>query len=43
MTTESLETPGGQFTIANAAADDRRGTRGMEWGTFRWSAPLGTR
>ena len=29
-----------EFTIAIAALDDRRGTLSIEWGPFRWTAPI---
>jgi hypothetical protein len=40
MTAESPTTPVEQFTISITATDDRRGTLAMEWGTFRWTAPI---
>lgn len=40
MTAESVETPVEQFTIAIVAADNQRGMLVMEWGTFRWTAPI---
>ena len=40
MTTETLDTPVEQFTIAIVPADARRGTLVMEWGQFRWTAPI---
>lgn len=40
MTTETLAAPVDQFTIRIDAAGDRRGTLVMEWGTFRWTAPI---
>ena len=40
MTVDTLTTPVEQFTIAVEPIDDRRGTLTMEWGTFRWSAPI---
>jgi hypothetical protein len=40
MTTESTATPVEQFTIAITQTDDRRGTLAMEWGPFRWTAPI---
>jgi hypothetical protein len=40
MTTETLTTPVEKFTISIAGADDRRGLLTMEWGSFRWSAPI---
>jgi hypothetical protein len=43
MTMETLAAPADQFTIRIDAADDRRGTLSMEWGTFRWTAPIEVR
>ncbi|HEU4881095.1 MAG TPA: DUF2911 domain-containing protein [Longimicrobium sp.] len=43
MTTETLAAPVDQFTISVDAADGRRGTLVMEWGTFRWTAPIEVR
>ena len=40
MATEKLTAPVEEFTISIVAADARHGTLVMEWGTFRWSAPL---
>jgi hypothetical protein len=40
MTTDTLTTPVEKFTISIAGADDRRGLLTMEWGSFRWSAPI---
>ena len=40
MTTETLAVPVEQFTIRIDPADGRRGTLVMEWGTFRWTAPI---
>jgi hypothetical protein len=40
MTTETLTTPVEQFTISIVAADERHGTLAMEWGPFRWTAPI---
>jgi hypothetical protein len=40
MTTQTLAPPVDQFTIRIDAAGDRRGTLVMEWGTFRWTAPI---
>ncbi|MFL5481987.1 MAG: DUF2911 domain-containing protein [Gemmatimonadaceae bacterium] len=33
-------TPVDQFTISVVANDQRHGTLTMEWGTFRWTAPI---
>jgi hypothetical protein len=40
MTTETLPAPVEKFTISIVAADARRGTLAMEWGPFRWTAPI---
>ena len=40
MTAESLATPVEQFTISITRADERHGTLAMEWGPFRWTAPI---
>jgi hypothetical protein len=43
MTTDTLATPVEAFTIAVVPAADRRGTLSMEWGPFRWTAPIEVR
>ena len=40
MTSETLTTPVEQFTISIAGADATHGTLAMEWGPFRWTAPI---
>jgi hypothetical protein len=40
MTSETLSTPTEEFTISIAPKDATHGTLIMEWGTFRWSAPM---
>jgi hypothetical protein len=40
MTTETLATPAEEFTISIVAGDTRHGTLVMEWGPFRWTAPI---
>lgn len=40
MGTESLTTPVEKFTISILPVDARRGTLAMEWGPFRWTAPI---
>jgi hypothetical protein len=40
MTTETLEAPVEKFAISIVAADPHRGTLAMEWGQFRWTAPI---
>jgi hypothetical protein len=43
MQSDTLSTPVDQFTISVAAADARRGTLTLEWGSFRWTAPIEVR
>jgi hypothetical protein len=43
MATQTLASPVDQFTISMDAADGRRGTLVMEWGTFRWTALIEVR
>jgi hypothetical protein len=40
MATETLTTPVEQFTISIGGADATHGTLAMEWGPFRWTAPI---
>jgi hypothetical protein len=40
MTTEVLATPVEKFTISIVTADAHHGTLTMEWGSFRWVAPI---
>jgi hypothetical protein len=40
MTGDSLATPVEQFTISITGSDARHGTLAMEWGPFRWTAPI---
>lgn len=40
MQTETLGAPVERFTISIARADDQHGTLVMEWGPFRWTAPI---
>jgi hypothetical protein len=40
LTTDSLPSPVEKFTISVTPADDRGGTLVMEWGPFRWTAPI---
>ena len=40
MTTETLTTPVEKFTISIAPSGKTRGALTMEWGTFRWTAPI---
>jgi hypothetical protein len=40
MTMDSLATPVEKFTISITGSDARNGTLAMEWGTFRWTAPI---
>ena len=43
MTVDTLAQPVEQFTISIPGRDARSGTLAMEWGTFRWTAPLEVR
>jgi hypothetical protein len=43
MKSDTLSTPVDQFTISVAPIDARHGTLAMEWGSFRWTAPIETR
>jgi hypothetical protein len=40
MATETLDAPVEKFTISIVPADAHRGTLAMEWGQFRWTAPI---
>ena len=40
MTADSVATPVEKFTIAIAGTDARHGVLTMEWGPFRWTAPI---
>src|SRR5690349_14938446 len=40
MTADSLAVPVEKFTISITPTDERRGTLTMEWGTFKWEAPI---
>ena len=40
MTTDTLATPVEKFTISIVASTKARGTLLMEWGSFRWTAPI---
>jgi len=40
MKAEALATPVEKFTISISPADSRSGTLVMEWGPFRWTAPI---
>ena len=40
MATERPAAPVEQFTISIVPADARHGTLAMEWGSFRWTAPV---
>ncbi|HEX3865637.1 MAG TPA: DUF2911 domain-containing protein, partial [Gemmatimonadaceae bacterium] len=42
MMTKTSNSPVEQFTISIAPAGAHRGTLAMEWGTFRWTAPIVT-
>jgi hypothetical protein len=43
MQSAALSTPVDQFTISVPAGDARHGTLTMEWGSFRWTAPIEVR
>ncbi|MGZ3491217.1 MAG: DUF2911 domain-containing protein [Gemmatimonadaceae bacterium] len=43
MQSAALSTPVDQFTMSVAANDARHGTLTLEWGSFRWSAPIDVR
>jgi hypothetical protein len=43
MTTDTLAQPVEQFTISITGNDARRGSLAMEWGSFRWTAPIEVR
>ncbi len=40
MTVDTVTTPVEQFTISVASAGETAGNLVMEWGTFRWTAPI---
>jgi len=40
LETQTLTTPVEEFTISIAPTDARHGTLVLEWGTFRWTAPI---
>jgi Protein of unknown function (DUF2911) len=40
LKTEVVTTPVEKFTISIAGADATHGTLALEWGTFRWTAPI---
>ena len=40
MATEALATPVEKFTMSIVTADANNGTLAMEWGSFRWVAPI---
>ena len=40
MTTETLLKPVEEFTISIVPLDPKHGTLVMEWGSFRWTAPI---
>jgi hypothetical protein len=43
MQSGALATPIDRFTISVVASDARRGTLALEWGRFRWAAPIEVR
>jgi len=40
VTVDTTSTPVEKFTISVAPSGAKKGTLAMEWGTFRWSAPI---
>jgi Protein of unknown function (DUF2911). len=40
MKTDSSTTPVDEFTISIKPTDAKNGTLVMEWGPFRWTAPI---
>jgi len=40
LQTQATKTPVEQFTIGILGVDDKRGTLSIEWGPFRWTAPI---
>jgi hypothetical protein len=40
LRSELVSTPAERFTISIVAEDTQRGDLVMEWGTFRWTAPI---
>jgi hypothetical protein len=40
LQSETTKAPVEEFTIAIVGLDDRRGTLSIEWGPFRWTAPI---
>jgi hypothetical protein len=40
MSTETLTSPVEEFTISIVPAGANKGALVMEWGPFRWSAPI---
>jgi hypothetical protein len=43
MQTETASAPVERFTISVVGVDDNRGTLAIEWGPFRWTAPIAIR
>ncbi|HJQ09562.1 MAG TPA: DUF2911 domain-containing protein [Gemmatimonadaceae bacterium] len=43
MQSTTTQAPVDQFTISVTPTDGRRGTLAMEWGSFRWTAPIEVR
>jgi hypothetical protein len=43
ITTEALTAPVEEFTISIVPNDAKHGTLGMEWGSFKWTAPIEVR
>jgi hypothetical protein len=40
LKTDTLTTPVEKFTISITPVDAKHGTLAMEWGPFRWTAPI---
>jgi hypothetical protein len=43
ITTQALAAPVEEFTISVVSSDTQHGTLAMEWGSFRWTAPIEVR
>ena len=43
LQSERVSAPTEKFTISIVAADSRRGSLVLEWGLFRWTAPITVR
>ena len=40
MTSEAAAPPVEEFTISIKSGDNRHGSMVLEWGSFRWTAPI---